>query len=104
MFAARLIPASAAVSTGMTAPAVFTVAKPGYDPRYPNIKAKMAARRAVIPVLTAADAGISRAANTVACVGYIEPPKRSAGVKIQEKEAADAVARAMAILLQENVL
>ena len=36
-------------------PAVFTIAKPAYDPRYPNIKAKLAARKAIVPVFAAAD-------------------------------------------------
>lgn len=36
-------------------PCVVTVTKPAYDPRYPTIKSKMAANRAVIDTLTAAD-------------------------------------------------
>ena len=86
------------------APALFTVAKPAYDPRYPNIKAKMAARKATVPVISAEDAGIERCAAVAECVGYTEPAKRSAGVKIQEKEAADAVSKLMTILLQDKVL
>lgn len=85
-------------------PAVFTVAKPAYEPRYPNIKSKMAARKAKIPVFTAADAGLEPAEAKAVCVRYQEPPKRSAGIKIQEKEAADTVARAMERLLADKVL
>ena len=40
---------------GITMPCLITFTKPGFDPRYPSIKRKMAANRAVIPVLTAAD-------------------------------------------------
>lgn len=36
-------------------PCVITVTKPAYDPRYPTIKSKMAANKAVIDTLTAAD-------------------------------------------------
>ena len=33
----------------LESPAVVTVSKPNYDPRYPTIKTKMASRKAVIP-------------------------------------------------------
>ena len=36
-------------------PAVITVEKTPYEPRYPSIKSKMAARKAVIPTLTSED-------------------------------------------------
>lgn len=36
---------------GIKFPCVITFTKPGFDPRYPSIKRKMAANRAVIPVL-----------------------------------------------------
>ncbi len=83
-----------------SSPAVCTIAKPGYDPRYPNIKAKMAARKAVIPVIE----GIENAASYVKNVAYVEPAKRAAGTKIVEKEAADAVSKAMAQLKADQVL
>ena len=85
-------------------PAVYTIAKPGYDPRYPNIRAKMAARKAVIPTFSAADAGLTQVPCYVECLGYTEPPKREAGLKVQEKEAADTVAKAMEILIRDKVL
>ncbi len=84
----------------MSLPAVLTIAKPAYDPRYPNIKTKMAARKAVIPVL---DLGAAEPA-LVSCLGYSEPPKREAGVVIQEKEAAEAVKKAVVMLAEANVL
>ena len=82
------------------APVVLTIAKPAYDPRYPNIKTKMAARKATIPVLalTAAEPVL------VSCTGYSEPPKRQAGTVIQEKEAAEAVKKAVAMMAEANVL
>lgn len=84
----------------MSTPAVITIAKPAYDPRYPNIKAKMAARKATIPVLalTVEEPAL------VSCMGYSEPPKRQAGVVIQEKEAAEAVKKAVAMMAEANVL
>lgn len=85
----------------MKVPAVLTVAKPDYDPRYPTLKSKMAARKAQIPSMEPQD---ETAKPCVACVAYAEPPKREAGVKIQEKEAAEAVAKAMAMMIQDKVL
>lgn len=82
-------------------PAVLTVAKPEYDPRYPTLKSKMAARKAVIPNLASAAVAENPA---VTCLGYSEPPKRTGGMKIQEKEAAEAVAKAMAVLIEDKVL
>ncbi len=81
-------------------PAVLTIAKPAYDPRYPNIKAKMAARKAVIPVL----ALTGEESALVSCAGYSEPPRRQAGVVIEGQEAAEAAKRAVAIMAEANVL
>lgn len=85
-------------------PAVFTIAKPAYDPRYPNIKAKLAARKAVVPVFGAADAEVSKEEALVTLKNYSEPPKRSAGIRIKEKEAAEAVRKAMEKMLQDKAL
>lgn len=81
-------------------PAVFTIAKPDYEPRYPTLKSKMAARKAQIPVIPLSVAGESM----VQVTGYSEPAKREAGIRIQEKEAADAVAKAMELLAKDKVL
>ena len=43
-------------------PAVVTITKTEYDPRYASVKSKMAANRAEIPVLSAADLGDDAAA------------------------------------------
>jgi len=87
-------------------PAVMTVSKPDYDPRYPTIKSKLAARKVKIPTIAKADTGISADAETpkVVFAGFEEPPKREAGVKIQEDEPADAVAKAFEIMTADKVL
>ena len=41
-------------------PALVTVTKTTYDPRYPTIKSKMAANRAVIEEITNSDPDIER--------------------------------------------
>ena len=64
----------------------------------------MAARKAEIPVLSAADAGLTAAERIVTVTSYTEPPKREAGLLIQEKVAADAVAKAIAAMKQDKAL
>lgn len=81
-------------------PALYTVSKPDYDPRYPTIKSKLAARKIQIPTID----GIEGDAARVAFLGYQEPPKREAGVKIQEDDPADAVAKAFELLTADKVL
>ncbi len=81
-------------------PATFTVSKPDYDPRYPTLKSKLAARKVQIPSVEGVVADTAR----VVYVCYQEPPKREAGVKIQEDEPADAVAKAFELLTADKVL
>ncbi len=88
------------------APAVLTVSKPDYDPRYPTIKSKLAARKVEIPTIGAADLAMDNAAKQakIEYLGFEEPVKKEAGVKIQEDEPADAVAKAMEVMLADKVL
>lgn len=92
-----------------TCPCVVTVVKPDYEPRYPSIKSKMAARKMPIADLTvadiAADAGkIGPDAEKVRKVAVSAPPQRQSGVKIQEKDAAEAVRRAMELLAGQKLI
>jgi electron transfer flavoprotein beta subunit len=80
-------------------PCVVTVNKPNYEPRYPTIKSKMAARKIPIGELTIGD--VAAAAATV--VANAEPPKKAAGVKIQEEAIADSMAKAIAIMKEAKV-
>lgn len=82
-------------------PAVFTVAKPDYDPRYPTLKSKMAARKAVIPCIETA---ACEEGPFVRCIRYGEMPKRAAGMKIREKEALAAVEKAVQMMRDDKVL
>ena len=81
-------------------PAVMTISKPDYDPRYPTIKSKMAARRVKIQTL---DVALDTAAK-VAYGAYQEPPKREAGVKIKEEDPAEAVAQAIKLMVADKAL
>lgn len=84
-------------------PAVVTVSKPDYDPRYPTIKTKMASRKAVIPTYSAAEIGEVKQA-LVRLVEYVEPPKREAGIKIQEKDVALTVSAAMEQMKKDKAI
>mgnify|MGYP000861926980 CR=1 FL=1 len=81
-------------------PCVVTIAKPDYEPRYPTIKSKMAARRQTIE-----DFEVNvNSSLTLEEIKDFEPKKREAGVKINEEEPADSVAKALAILMEQKVL
>ncbi len=82
-------------------PCVLTIVKPAYDPRYPTMKSKMAARKIPISTVTVDAPAASDAAK---CVKISAPAQRQAGVKIQEKEAADAVAKAMGMLIDRKLV
>ena len=82
------------------APSIFTVAKPDYDPRYPTLKSKLAARKMEIPSVD----GVAAEEPRIAYLGYQEPVKREAGVLIQEDEPADAVAKAFEVMAADKVL
>ncbi|MGY0372302.1 electron transfer flavoprotein subunit beta/FixA family protein [Clostridium sp. JNZ J1-5] len=84
-------------------PAVVTVSKPDYDPRYPTIKTKMASRKAVIPTYSAAEIGEVKQAK-VRCIEYVEPPKKEAGIKIQEKDATLAISAAMEQMKKDKAI
>ena len=86
-------------------PAVLTVSKPEYDPRYPTMKSKMAARKIPIDTLTGADIGLEddKLVPAVKVTALSEPPKKQAGVKINEKTLEDTMAKAMAVLAEAKV-
>lgn len=80
-------------------PSVVTIAKPDYEPRYPTIKSKMAARRQKID-----DFEVEATSSPILEeVKDFEPKKREAGVKIQE-EVEDTVAKAISLMLEQKVL
>ena len=79
---------------------VETIAKPDYEPRYPTIKSKMAARRQKID-----DFEVEATSSPILEeVKDFEPKKREAGVKIQEEEVEDTVAKAISLMLEQKVL
>lgn len=81
-------------------PSVVTIAKPDYEPRYPTIKSKMAARRQKIE-----DFEVEASSSPILEeIKDFEPKKREAGVKIQEEEVEDTVAKAISLMVEQKVL
>ena len=91
---------------GVKMPCVATFTKPAWDPRYPSIKRKLAANKAVIATITAADmpeidltrAGLGGSPTKVKKT--FVPQKKSGGVKIQE-ETGEASAQKLYAMLSE---
>ena len=87
-------------------PAVVTVTKTEYDPRYASVKSKMAANRAEIPVLTAAELG-SDAASVQSPVKTIKtyiPARKTGGVKIEEETGELSAEKLTALLSDAGII
>lgn len=82
-------------------PSVLTISKPDYEPRYPTIKSKMAARKQKIE---AVEAGKNNFELILEEVRDFEPEKRKAGVKIQEEDAEATVQKAIELMVEHKVL
>ena len=83
----------------LASPCVVTVNKPNYEPRYPTIKSKMAARKKEITEISVEVANES----PVKEVQLFSPPKRQAGVKIKAGTAEEIVAQAIQKMLEAKV-
>lgn len=89
---------------GVRMPCVVTFTKPAWDPRYPTIKRKMAANRAEIPTISAADlpaidlthAGLNGSPTKVKKT--FVPKKKTGGIKIQEETAAESAVKLLELL------
>jgi electron transfer flavoprotein beta subunit len=95
---------------GVKMPCVITATKPDFDPRYPTIKSKMAARKAEYPVLSAADlttidlerAGLKGSPTKVKKT--FVPQKKTGGIKIKEETAEESVNKLIDALTAAKVL
>lgn len=81
-------------------PCVVTIQKPNYDPRYPTIKSKMAARKKPIGELEVGEIPES----SMEVVKVYAPAKRQAGVKIKAESPEESVAQAMKLIADAKVL
>lgn len=95
---------------GVQMPCLVTATKPSFDPRYPTIKTKMAARKAEYPVLTAADLttiDLSRAGlkgSPTKVKKTFVPQRKTGGIIIKEETAEEAVAKLVDALTAAKVL
>lgn len=91
-------------------PAVVTVVKLPYEPRYPTIKSKMAAKKKEIPVLTEEDlpsidlamCGLNGSPTRVKKT--FTPVREKNGVKLTGMEAADAAKEVVKLLEEAKLL
>ena len=83
----------------LASPCIVTVNKPNYEPRYPTIKSKMAARKKEITEISVEVASESAMKE----VKLFSPPKRQAGVKIKTGTAEEMVAQAIQKMLEAKV-
>ncbi|MDP0489015.1 MAG: electron transfer flavoprotein subunit beta/FixA family protein [Fusobacterium sp. JB021] len=85
-------------------PCVVTVTKPNYDPRYPTIKNKMKARRMPIDDLEISNVEkVVEKGAYVKIINFYEPPKKEAGIKIQEEKCEDSTLKAIQIMSEAKV-
>lgn len=87
-------------------PCLITFTQPGYDPRFPTIKRKMAANKAVIPVLSEAELGLDAActAPVTSVKNTFAPAKRSGGLLIAEESMEENAARLASLLSEAHVI
>ena len=90
-------------------PAVVTMSQTPYEPRYASVKTKMAANRAEIPILTAADleldaAGVGASGSPSKVIKTFVPERKQGGVKIEEETGEESVAKLVALLSDAGVL
>lgn len=84
-------------------PCLITVTKPAFDPRLPSIKSKMAANKAVIPVITAADITIDLAmaglkGSPTKVKKTFTPTLKKSGIRISEDTAQAAAQKLFELL------
>ena len=87
-------------------PCLITFTQPGYDPRFPTIKRKMAANKAVIPVLGEAELGLD-SVHTVSVTSVkktFAPAKRSSGFIIAEESMEESAAKLVLLLSEAHVI
>ena len=95
---------------GIQFPCVVTFTKPAWDPRYPTIKRKMAANRAQIPTLTAAEfpaidtTRIGLKGSPTHVKKTFVPQKKSGGVKIKEETVEESVNKLIGLMSEAHVI
>ncbi len=95
---------------GIQFPCVVTFTKPAWDPRYPTIKRKMAANRAQIPTLTAAEfpaidtTRIGLKGSPTHVKKTFVPQKKTGGIKIKEETVEESVNKLIGLMSEAHVI
>ncbi len=99
---------------GVSFPCLVTFTKPSFDPRYPTIKRKMAARKAVIPVLTDANLEADFPDMDTTKIGLkgspthvkksFTPEPKSGGMIIKEETLEEAAAKLATLLNEAHII
>ena len=93
----------------MACPCVVTITKPDYEPRFPTIRSKMAANKAKIPVLSAADCGLDveqsglKGSPTKVKKSFT-PPRKEGGLKIKEETPEESAKKLYDLLKDKGVI
>ncbi|MDR0818659.1 MAG: electron transfer flavoprotein subunit beta/FixA family protein [Oscillospiraceae bacterium] len=90
-------------------PAVVTISKTEYEPRYASVKSKMAANRAEIPVLTVADLEIDTAliglnGSPTKLKNTYVPQRKKGGIKLEEENGEIAADKLAALLSDAGIV
>lgn len=90
-------------------PCVITVTKPSFDPRFPTIKSKLAANRAVITTLTVNDitvdgTRIGLKGSPTKVKKSFTPPRKQGGVTIAEETCEGSAKKLFECLNNANVI
>ena len=90
-------------------PVVITVTKTDYEPRFPSIKGKMAANRAVIEKLSTADLEIDQTmiglkGSPTKVKRTFTPTKKTGGIVIEEATGADSAKKLVALLTEAKLV
>lgn len=95
---------------GIKTPCLITFTKPDFDPRFPTIKRKMAARKAEITQFSAADLdGIDltlcglKGSPTKVKKSFV-PPRKEAGVVIKEETGTEAAHKLSELLCAAHII
>lgn len=95
---------------GVKCPCLITFTKPAFDPRFPTIKRKMAARKATIEQITSADladldmsfTGLKGSPTKVKKT--FVPPRKEAGVIIKEETGEESALKLFTLLSEAHVI
>jgi electron transfer flavoprotein beta subunit len=93
----------------MACPCAVTMTKPDYEPRFPTIKSKMAANKAVIPVLSAADVNLDveqsglKGSPTKVKKSFT-PPRKEGGLKIKEETPEESAKKLYDLLKDKGII